>query len=88
MFADARAPIGASGRLRWDSPRQGIPASMIVRRADRLGVFTIRKDRAVFVPLLQALEGRPAEVELPADTLIITEGRFTVRDGDTVSLTE
>ena len=87
-FTAEPALIGASGRLRWESPRQGIPASLIVRREDRLGVFTLREDRAVFVPLPGALEGRPTTVDLPPSTPIITEGRFTLGDGDPVRLAE
>ncbi len=87
-FTGEAALIGASGRLRWESPRQGIPSSLIVRRGERLGVFTLREGNAVFVAVPGALEGRPAEVDLPATTLIITEGRFAVRDGDPVVRSE
>lgn len=87
-FTGETALIGAGGRLRWESPRQGIPASLIVRRDERLGVFALRDDQAVFVPLAGALEGRPAAVDLPPSMLIITEGRFTLRDGDPVTLAE
>jgi hypothetical protein len=35
--------------------------------------------------LEQALEGRPAVVDLPPETLLILEGRDSLNDGDTIT---
>ncbi len=87
-FSAGGAPVGASGRLRWTAPRPGVPASLVVRRGERLGVFLVSDGRAAFRHLPDALEGRPAAVELAPDSLLITEGRHAVNDGDPLELAE
>lgn len=79
-----QAPIGAAGRLHWQTQQQRLPASLLVRRDGQLGVFVSQQQRAVFVPLPQAQEGQAAEIDLPADTLLVIEGRQRLRNGDTL----
>jgi len=81
-FTGPPAPVGASGRLVWHGSDPGVPASLLVRRDSGLGIFIARQGRAEFHPLPDAQEGRPAMVELPADTLVVTSGRQGLRDGD------
>ncbi len=83
-FEHRRAPPGASGRFNWRISRSGLPASLLVRRGSDYGIFLLRGDRAAFHPLPDALEGRPVVVDLPANTLIITDGRQQLSDGDPV----
>lgn len=85
-FVDQRAPVGASGRLLWYGKNPGIPANLLVQRDDQLGVFVFRDGRAVFHPLPAAEEGRPAMVDLPPETLIVTDGRQGLRDGDALDI--
>lgn len=87
-FAGRRAPVGASGRLIWHGGNPGIPAGLMVQRNEQLGIFIARGDRAVFHPLPDAEEGRPAMVDLPLETLIVTDGRQGLRDGDTLNISE
>lgn len=82
--AAAPAP-GSHGVLRWRDPRAFVPADYLVRRGDALGVFVVREGRARFVPLPDAQEGRPALAALPADTRLVTDGRFTLQDGMAVT---
>ncbi|MGD8308719.1 MAG: efflux RND transporter periplasmic adaptor subunit [Chromatiales bacterium] len=85
-FTAGQAPAGASGRLSWEASEALLPADLLVRRGDRLGVFIARDGRARFHALPNALEGRPARVDLPAGTLIVLEGRQALGDGDALDL--
>lgn len=87
--ADVAAP-GTSGRLTWHPPGLAVPAHLLVRRGEALGLFLLSGSgdglRARFHPIPGAVEGRPAFVDLPADTMLVTEGRLGLSDQDAVSL--
>lgn len=80
---------GSAGQLVWSPEQASLPASLISQRDGKLGVFiqadTPTGTTAHFVELPSATTGQPALTQLEADTLIITEGRYRLRDGDTVS---
>jgi hypothetical protein len=78
--------VGAGGRLVWYGKDQGVPAGLLVRRNDRLGVFVAEDGKAMFHPLPWAREGRPAAIDLPPDTLIVTEGHQALRDGNSLNI--
>ncbi len=82
--ADERALPGTAGRVVWRSAVAHLPAELLSRRGDALGVFVANSSTARFVPLPQAHEGMPAPVDLPADTQIVTEGRYGLSDGSAV----
>ena len=85
-FTNEAALPGSAGELVWRSTRPALPAELLIRRQGRLGVFVVEEGRAKFVPLPDAEEGRPAAVSLPAQTPIVTLGRFRLQDGDPVAL--
>jgi multidrug efflux pump subunit AcrA (membrane-fusion protein) len=72
---------GSDGRLVWTDPRLHVPASLLVRRNGALGVFTVQAKKAHFVALPHSQEGRAAPVRLPPDTLLVTDGHQSLRDG-------
>lgn len=82
----AGVSIGAAGRLVWQGAQHLLPAHYIVRREGQLGMFIAQSEQAVFVPLAQAREGQPALINLPMDTLLITEGRQRLQDGDAMTV--
>lgn len=86
-FTDAPALIGATGDLVWRPKSPHLPADLLVRRGNKLGVFVLARGRAKFVDLADAHEGQPAKVNLPGDTLIIIDGRFILQDGNSVQVT-
>src|SRR5690606_9776059 len=86
-FPDAVAPIGATGEVVWREPSSLVPVSLIVQRGNELGIFTATGGRARFVAIPAAQEGRPAEVDLPIDTPIVTRGHVRLQDGDAVQIT-
>jgi hypothetical protein len=79
--------LGSNGVLRWRDPRAFVPTDYLVKRNNRLGVFVVSNQRARFVHLPSAQEGRPASaIVLPADAALVTDGRFTLQDGMAVTL--
>jgi RND family efflux transporter MFP subunit len=86
-FPDESAPIGSSGDVVWNEPSGLIPVSLIVQRGNTLGIFTVSDGRARFVAIPTAQEGRPAAVDLPVDTPIITSGHVRLQDGDAIQIT-
>lgn len=78
---------GSHGVLRWRDPRAFVPADYVLSRAGRRGTFIVSGQHARFIPLPGAQEGRPAAAaHLPADAMLVTEGRFALRDGMAVTL--
>jgi len=86
VFAAEEAIPGTAGRLVWRGRRLLLPADYLVRRQDRLGLFVLRDGQAQFIRIPQAQEGQPASVDLPADTRLITEGRWSLTDGQAVNV--
>ena len=88
LVFDAEPAIpGSAGRVTWSGGDAQIPAEYLVRRDGQLGVFVLDGGSSRFVPLSDALEGRPAATTLPPDTRLITSGRQRLNDGDTVEVT-
>ena len=85
QFVDQAAIVGTAGRIVWRGPRSLLPADYLVRRETVLGVFVLDADRARFIPIPDAEDGRPASVDLPPDSLLITAGRQRLVDGATVT---
>jgi hypothetical protein len=88
LFTGATAPPGAAGRLHWEEPDVRVPARYLVQRKGHLGLFLAQQGRARFHPLPEAVEGLPARVTLPPDSLVIDAGRFSVEEGDPVKVIE
>lgn len=87
-FVAESAPPGSSGRLQWQNSRPHLPAEYLLRRDGQYGVYMLREGRAQFVAIDGAREGSPVAVELPGDTLIVTEGRYGLKHGDAVTVVE
>lgn len=86
---ERKPPIpGTAGRLYWIAHPRSIPADLLVRRDGTLGVFVVAEGTARFHGLPNAIEGRPAPTDLPADTSLAVEGRYGLRDGDRVRIAE
>jgi len=89
-FPEQLPPPGAAGRLLWQASQPHLPAELLVRRqqgeAWTLGVMVVVDGTAVFYPAENAIEGQPFATDLPQDSMIITDGRLLVREGEAVSL--
>lgn len=87
-FPGAAPPAGAAGRLVWRSATPHLPADLLVRRGDRLGVFVLNDGAARFRVIEDAREGQPAPLALPADARVIVQGRERLQDGEPVTAAE
>ena len=85
-FVAEQAPIGSSGQLVWIESSGRLPVDLVVQRAGKLGVFIVENDTARFIALPDAQAGRPANVNLPQDTLVISRGQGRLQDGDTLQV--
>ena len=83
-FLEEKSSPGTTGRLGWTTRVGHIPADLIVRRGDQLGIFIVKDERAHFVPLEHARPGHPAPIDLPRETAVVIDGRFAVEDGGRV----
>lgn len=90
LFSGEKALPGTAGDIVWHSQQAHLPAELLVQRNDTLGVFVVNKAKgrsvARFHVLKGAVEGRPAVSDLPANALVITQGRFRLQPGDVVML--
>ncbi len=86
-FTAQVARIGTSGEVAWRQAGALVPVPLVVQRDGRLGLFAVEGDRARFVPLTGAQEGRPAPTALPPDTLVVVRGQARLQDGDQLAIT-
>jgi multidrug efflux pump subunit AcrA (membrane-fusion protein) len=92
FVADAPPP-GSQGTVVWTDPRPVLPADYVVLRNDELGVLMVDADQVVgstttvrWQALPEADAGRPVQVDLPMQALLIADGRQRVQPGDTVRI--
>ena len=78
--------VGSSGPFRWAEQRPHVPASVVVLRERRLGLFMVENGRAKFVPLPEAQEGRATPAPLPDGAQVVVSGQAALRDGQPVSV--
>ncbi len=91
LVSNVSIPAGLSGRIEWNSDKQRIPPEYILRNNGALGVMIAENSeegtaKAKFIPLKNAIEGQPAILERPSNTLIIDKSRYRVTDGQLISI--
>lgn len=86
VFVKETPKPGASGQVQWQAKTPHIPADLLVTRNGKQGVFVLENERARFVAIEDAQEGRPAPIETADGMMVITEGRFALQDGQAVSV--
>jgi multidrug efflux pump subunit AcrA (membrane-fusion protein) len=85
-FIERKAEPGAAGRLLWRDKIMHVPAELLVKRGEQLGVFINQAGIAHFHALTDAQSGRPAAISQPADTQLIVTGQFALNEGAAISL--
>lgn len=83
-FTASAAPAGSTGSLRWELPARQLPARLLVRRGEALGVFVVDDGTARFVAAPGATEGRAFSVDLPSDAWVVVEGQQGLSEGEAV----
>ena len=87
LFEGETALPGAAGKLLWRDTRAHIPGEFLVRRNGELGVFSIKDNVAHFISIPSAQAGRASPTTLPIDTPLVIEGHFSLKEADSVSVT-
>jgi len=82
QFLGDVAAIGSSGEIAWREKSGVVPVTLIVQRGSVFGVFVASNTVAKFVEIRGAQEGRPAALDLPDDTLLVSRGHIRLQDGD------
>jgi RND family efflux transporter MFP subunit len=88
QFTNESAAIGSSGEIAWRENVGVVPVTLIVQRGSVFGVFVARNSIAEFVEIAGAQEGRPAALDLPDDTLIVSRGHIRLQDGDALLIAD
>ena len=84
-------PAGLAGRVEWTDQQRLLPAEYLIRRNSILGIM-LAKDiiegigNATFYQLIGAKEGLLTKVNLPEDTLVITQNRHNVKHGQKIKV--
>lgn len=86
-FNQQSAIAGSIGRLVWISPKAYLPAYLFVKRNGTSGYFIAENNKAKFIAVENAEEGRPLTFALNKQTQIIIEGRHGLVDGEEISIT-
>ncbi len=86
-FVNEHAITGSVGKVKWQETATSIPASFIVLRDKKLGILVAENNIAKFIEIKNAHEGQSATVTLDDETQIITRGRFNVKPGDALVIT-
>ena len=86
LFSNEPALPGAAGKLTWRDNQPHISAKLLVRRGNDFGIFINNTGKARFHVIPGAQQGRTTPVDLPLDTVVITEGHYRLEDGQPVIL--
>ncbi len=84
LFSNAPALPGAAGKLIWRDNQPHVSAKLLVRRGNDFGIFINDNGRARFHTIPDAQQGRTTPLDLPPDTVIVTEGHYRLENGQPV----
>lgn len=90
VFSNSQGLVGSTGRVRWQSPKQYLPAHLLQKRNGHNGYFIVENNagsaKAKFIIVNSAEEGRPIIFNKTAETIIVTDGHHGLNEGDEVEL--
>lgn len=86
LFSKEAALPGAAGKLTWRDSQPHVSAKLLVRRGDDFGIFINNTGKARFHVIPGAQQGRTTPVDLPLDTVVITEGHYRLENGQPIIL--
>ncbi len=84
QFLAVTPPPGSAGKLVWRDAQAHINPQYIVQRQGVLGVFLAQEGRAEFVPIPEAIPGRPVPTNLAQDVLLIVDGLGQIKNGESL----
>ena len=86
LFSNAPALPGAAGKLIWRDSQPHISAKLLVGRGHDFGIFIYDSGKARFHIIPGAQQGRTTPLDLPPDTVIVTEGQYRLENGQPIIL--
>ncbi len=86
LFDSETALPGAAGKLTWRDSQPHVSARLLVRRGNDFGIFINNTGKARFHVIPDAQQGRNAPVDLPPDTVVVTEGHYGLEHGQPIVL--
>ena len=87
-FKAEPAISGISGKLRWHSNAFRISPEWLVQRDGVFGVMVAQNNKAKFIAISGARADRSTELDLPAETLLVTAGHRILEEGAELSAPE
>lgn len=85
-FIDTTAIIGTAGLLIWQDNRAHVAPQLLVKRKGQFGIFYVENNVARFLIIPDAQAGQSNPVILAPESLIITEGQYSLEDGKRVEI--
>lgn len=76
---------GAEGMINWHSQTPFFPAHLLTQRKEQYGIFIVNQNKAKFIAVETAQEGRPFSVSLEGNSQIIIDGRHRVTNDEAVT---
>ena len=86
LFGGAAALPGSAGKLAWRDNQPHVSAKLLVRRGNDFGIFIKDGGAARFHVIPGAQQGRTTPVDLPLDSVVITEGHYRLENGQAIIL--
>lgn len=83
---DVNLVAGSEGMVTWQTQQSFLPAHLLTQRNNKYGIFVISKNKAKFVAVENAQEGRPFNINLDKNTQIIIDGRHRVDENVPVTV--
>lgn len=84
LFGNGTALPGAAGKLTWHEGQPHVSARLLVRRGNDFGIFINNGGKAGFHVIPDAQQGRNTPVNLPPETVVVTEGHYSLEDGQEI----
>lgn len=77
---------GVTGRVKWQSPTRHLPGYLLQKRDGQYGFFVLVQDKAKFITVEDAGEGRPIKIPQAQNHQVILDGRFGLSNETRVQL--
>jgi hypothetical protein len=84
-LVNSQVVAGTEGLVSWQSPLSYLPAHLLTQRKGKYGIFIVEDNKAHFIAVPHAQEGRPFRLSLAGNSQIIVDGRHRVKNGSLVN---
>ncbi|MBL4762099.1 MAG: efflux RND transporter periplasmic adaptor subunit [Gammaproteobacteria bacterium] len=89
ITTENKPAVGLAGRIEWQHAVAHLPTQYLLSRNNQLGFMSVKNNKAQFIPLVTAQEGRVAALQdIPLSTIIITNQLSNLSNSDSVQVTK